>query len=129
VATGKREREEGKRLNQGADDTLSMVKQHLAWVYGLEDAQIEQLLASSAQSIGSNLEKAQTCLNNGELEMVASAAHALKGLLLNFGLTIPAAMAAKIETAVENGESESYEQLLAGIRKEVGGLLSVGRSG
>ena len=121
--------ENGKITVDSGNDTVSMVKKHLAAVYGLGDAQIEQLLTSSGMSINSNIDKAQACLDKGDLKTLASAAHALKGSFLNLGLTSPAEAAAKIEVAVGNGEPQPYGQLLADIRKGVAGLLDIGRSG
>lgn len=124
-------RKKGKEnvLADSGDDTVLKVKKHLADIYGLEDIQIKELLASSSQSLNSNLEKAQICLTNDELKMLAVAVHALRGNLLNLGLTEPASIAAKIETAAETGESQPYGQWLAEIRAGVKDLLETGGVG
>jgi len=132
VANGKsmteEKRETEKNLIEADGSVVFRVKEHLADVYGVNDVQIEQLLTSAERSISSNLEKAQTCLARGELKMLSSVGHALKGNLLNLGLTVPASVAADIEVSARAGEQQPYQQWLDYIRDELGDLLEIDRA-
>jgi HPt (histidine-containing phosphotransfer) domain-containing protein len=99
------------------------VRHHLQTVYQLEDEQITALMSAACKSLADNLSAADTALCDRDDQALGTAAHSLKGSLLNLGLEDLAAMAAEIESGVRQGRDMDVSSLLARIHHALKGFL------
>ena len=66
-----------------------------------------------------NLAETKTAEKNGDDRLLAASVHAIKGVLLNLGLSEWAEKAQKIETTVKESRGESCLDSLASLRKNI----------
>ncbi len=90
--------------HQDEENVRSRVTAHLVQTYRLEEKQVQQLLATSAASLASLLDRAEQALTEKNAEKLREAAHGLKGNLLNLGLREQAEKAAEIEKLAGQGK-------------------------
>ncbi|MDH5299560.1 MAG: response regulator, partial [Desulfobulbaceae bacterium] len=81
----------------GPNSMIDQVRSHLAASYHLPPAKIDHLLAAGRSSLNSCLREAEEALERSDIDSVAASAHAIKGSLLNLGLTDLAELAHRIE--------------------------------
>ena len=101
-------------------DTVSA---HLA--IRLEEKQVQQLLATSAASLASLLDRAEQALTEKNAEKLREAAHGLKGNLLNLGLREQAEKAAEIEKLAGQGKLTGQD-CISGLHDLVKEMLESG---
>ena len=65
------------------------------------------------------LARMQACMEDGLWDELAAIAHSIKGSAGTFGHPGEGLVAARIEAAVRDGETQRVGQLLAGLRKDV----------
>ena len=97
---------------------------HLKGELGMEDEQINQILATLTQPLKNTLEETMSAYHSQDLTILAEAAHSLKGALLNLGLTELALLAKNIEQSAKNNEQKSHNERLSFIEDNLAGLLA-----
>lgn len=105
-------------------NTKEAIKRHFQDHYELEDNQIEQLLATSIQSLQEQLELTRTAIKKRDITTIAMTTHTLKGNLLNLGMKQQAALAEEIESKAKTGKDINYKQAVDALEKELHDLLT-----
>lgn len=100
-------------------DILERVRHHFTQTYKLAPEQVEQMLATSIQSIVDQLNRAKQGLDKNDLNELAAAAHTMKGNLLNMGLQRCADISARIEQEARTGNAQPYQQWLADLQAQL----------
>ncbi|MCK5681654.1 response regulator, partial [bacterium] len=114
--------------NEKVGSTLpETVHQHLKKEYQLEDEQIKQLIGVSRKNLHKNLE-----LLNKEYEVenfvgIEQNAHALKGILLNLGLKVPAEYALKIEREALSKNATNCQKLMNDLQEHLSDWVNHGK--
>ncbi len=85
---------------------------HLQKTYGLEQQQINQMLAVSVESLRQGMEAAHKALQANALPEVARALHKIKGTLLGLGLTQQIELAQQLEHQARQNNSTHLQQQL-----------------
>ena len=93
------------------------VRHYLLQTTQLSEQQVETIFRLSCESIINNLSKAEKGCQKGAFAELASAAHTLKGTLLQCGLTSWAEKAQHIVTAARNESQQPYASWLQELRK------------
>jgi len=91
------------------ENVREQITAHLMRIYRLQEEQIEQLLATSLDSLTRLLDRAEQALATEDAEKLREAAHGLKGNLLNLGLQEEADRAAEIENLAGQGRLTGQE--------------------
>lgn len=100
---------------------------HLVQQFGVEQGEIEVMLPTFYKAILEYQDDLVTSIEGEEIEVIARAAHKLKGALLNLGLFTCAEFALSIERSAKLGDADfDYEGLadclslhLAGLREKI----------
>ncbi len=103
---------------------LARVATHLRTATRLTGAQSEQVLAAARRSISGNLAKAMEALKEADYKTLGTAAHTLKGTLLQCGLPEIAAVAETIEVAARDDRNLPYQILLEELNEKLTGMAS-----
>ncbi|MCD6535166.1 MAG: response regulator [Deltaproteobacteria bacterium] len=96
-----------------------LVSQHLKKEYQLDDEQVKQLIKVSRQNLQKNLELSQKECELENFIAIKQAGHALKGILLNMGLKVPAEYALKIEDEALSENATECHKLVVGLLAEL----------
>ena len=112
---------------QDEKNVYSRVTAHLVKTYRLKEEQVQQLLATSAASLTSLLDRAEQALTEENAERLREAAHGLKGNLLNLGLREQAEKAAEIEKLAGQGKLTGQD-CISGLYDLVKEMLESGTS-
>ena len=96
---------------------------HLQRELGMDDAQVDQILTTLTQPLKNTLEETLSAYNSKNLQTLSSAAHSLKGALLNLGLNELALLAKNIEQSAKNNEQKSHKERLSFIGDNLADLL------
>jgi protein-histidine pros-kinase len=124
AATGAKQDQSNNSMAERHEHTLTnKVRAHLRATYGLGPDQIEQLLATSASSLGAQLDKATMAIAENDSEAAREAAHAAKGNLLNLGLHALSRLAADLEKKAEAGKIEDCGGILKDLQAGLTELL------
>jgi CheY-like chemotaxis protein/HPt (histidine-containing phosphotransfer) domain-containing protein len=106
------------------ESIIETVKHHLANTYTLNPDQVRQMLSTSAASMTVHLDKVKQGLKDDDFMAVCTAAHALKGNLLNLGLARCAELAKRMEESAAKNEYISYDKYLVELRTTLDEILS-----
>jgi len=125
AATGpSREQGSTEETASGNNNVIEIVRAHLRATYKLEPKQIDELLQTSADSLGEQMNKAGKALDAGDNEALRKAAHAAKGNLLNLGLKELSELAADLEEQAKAGKIENCGNILKDLRAGLTELLA-----
>ena len=125
AATGpSREQGSTEETASGNNNVIEIVRAHLRATYKLEPKQIDELLQTSADSLGEQMNKAGKALDAGDNEALRKAAHAAKGNLLNLGLKELSELAADLEEQAKAGKIENCGDILKDLRAGLTELLA-----
>ncbi len=106
--------------------TLEQIGAYLQAATGLPAGHIARLLLAAQTSLLDNLAAAAEALRREEYTTLGSAAHTLKGTLLQCGLTELAARAEAIEQGTKTSSNLPYAHLLAALHADLTNLLANG---
>lgn len=106
-----------------ADKFRKQAQLHLQRELGMDDAQVDQVLATLAKPLKSTLEETVSAYNSQDLHVLSETAHALKGALLNLGLNELALLAKNIEQSSRNNEQKTHKERLSFIEDNLADLL------
>jgi HPt (histidine-containing phosphotransfer) domain-containing protein len=82
-----------------------------------------ELLVIFREDTRLNLEKSRKAMAERDFEMLARAAHTLKGMLRNLSMGAAAETAASLETASREDRGSDSKELLEKLEKELEGIL------
>lgn len=103
---------------------LERIKKHLKDAYLLSDAKAAAMLPVFIATLESHVDDLTTLTQNGDMLQLSRAGHAIKGALLNMGLTDLAATAHALEKNCATGaDSPPHQELIAQLQDAVS-LLS-----
>ncbi len=103
---------------------LEEVRRHIAEVYGMDGAGLEEFLKLSANTVRENLEGLRNAVERRDFEAVARLAHTLKGALAALGMGAASELAFEMEKAAKEDRSTyPFDQALRGLEICCGDLL------
>ncbi|MBU0908950.1 MAG: response regulator [Proteobacteria bacterium] len=98
---------------------LEGVQLKLQQQYNLKPEKIRDIVKITVKSLQDHLEEAERAEAAGDLVALNFAAHAMKGILLNFSLDDLARMANEVESAAMRKEEAPFKVMLAELRKNL----------
>jgi len=99
---------------------LHLVKQHLKTSYLLNDEKIESMIPIFANILRSHMTRLTELADDGNMEQLGKASHAVKGALLNMGLVDLAETARLIELRCKNGDpTADYRSMISQLHTTV----------
>jgi HPt (histidine-containing phosphotransfer) domain-containing protein len=105
-------------MNQNA--YLLRVKQHLQTAYLLSEERAESMIPVFITTLRSHMDRLSELAESGDLEQLGRASHAVKGALLNIGLSELAETASTIEQQCKTGTpSLDYRTKIAELHTSV----------
>jgi len=104
---------------------ISSITCHLKEVYRLDETQVKEMLAFSADSLAETLEDMTTFLSNDNLEEVAACAHKAKGSLLGLGLDGEVDLAKKLESCAKEGNKVVCAEVHSMLKEHIAPLLAL----
>ncbi len=116
---------EGTRL--GKDEGIVNLDE-TAISLGIERAELEEMLRDFLDSSGEYLSRIERSVTDGDSEDVRFAAHFLKGVSSNYGLTLLATLSGELESAAEEGRTMIFVELADSIRGELERLCALVRA-
>ena len=99
--------------------TLQQVRTYLGETAPFTPQQVEKLLQTAIESIGSNLDLAEEALARLDYSELGRAAHTLKGTLLQCGLVDWAEMAQEIHTGIVENKDVPYATMVDSLNREL----------
>ena len=84
---------------------LHLMKQHLQTAYLLSEEKTETMIPVFVNTLRSHMDRLAELAADGDMEQLSRASHAVKGALLNIGLSELAETAQTIEQQCKNGNS------------------------
>ncbi|WP_136798264.1 MULTISPECIES: Hpt domain-containing protein [Desulfosediminicola] len=103
---------------------LDQIRNHLSGKFQLPREQIDQMLPEFVKTLGSHMEKLQQALAAGDLALLGSSAHTIKGAFLNLGLDDCVELAKEVEVQGKAlNEDTDYAQLVEELRDRLGELI------
>jgi len=101
------------------DDVREAAASYLRFVLNLDEGDVKELLSVGSSNVRACLESARRTLDNDEF---TAHAHALKGNLINMGLSDLAARAKAMERAAKSGQTNLAAELLFRLENDLAGL-------
>ena len=102
---------------------LQRMKEHLKKAYLLSDAKAATMLPVFIAALQSHVDQLTALAENGDIQQLGRAGHAIKGALLNVGLTDLAQTAHALEKICGNGVgSLTCQELIAHLQDTVAQL-------
>ncbi|MBU4261217.1 MAG: response regulator [Proteobacteria bacterium] len=98
---------------------LEAMQHKLQQQYNLKPEKIRDIVKITVKSLQEHLEEAERAEADGDLVALNFAAHAMKGILLNFFLDDLARMANEVERAAMRKEEAPFKVMLAELRKNL----------
>lgn len=99
------------------------VENHLRTMYMLEDAQIDQMLTTTTETMKKDVSAVETALKNRDFKGIGEAAHSIKGSLLNLGLNDLAKKIKTVELSAKESLEIDYQKLLSELCNDLKDLL------
>ena len=84
---------------------LHLMKEHLQTAYLLSEEKTETMIPVFVNTLRSHMDRLAELAADGDMEQLSRASHAVKGALLNIGLSELAETAQTIEQQCKNGNS------------------------
>lgn len=108
---------------------IEHLRSHFRNIYGLSEAQVEEMVIRSAQSLKTTLDQLHNSLEREvDLQQVHHLSHNLKGVLLNMGETGWADLARRMEKSAVAGGSEDYLEIVVIISKGMHKIVELAES-
>jgi HPt (histidine-containing phosphotransfer) domain-containing protein len=112
-------------MSMTGDQTIAKIKIYLSQQFHIEEEQIELMLPGFVSTLHSHLNRLEKAIDGKALETIGSAAHTIKGALLNLGLEECARTASLIEEKGRSGGGVTeFLQLFDNLRGELTSVLS-----
>ena len=97
-------------------DTADDIKKYLAGEFGMDDAEIDEMLSMFSESLTRLLDDIEDCIASGDAGRLKDAGHTLKGVAANIGAEQIASLGKDIEEIGKTGQPEQAAGQLAELK-------------
>ena len=112
-------------IESGRQPSKADIKRYLQNKFNLPEAQVDLMLPDFIVTLSDHMHNIQSAYGSGDLVWLGRAAHAMKGALLNLGLSQAAAVALIIE---ENGRDQNqnadFQSHISQLQDRIANLFS-----
>lgn len=99
---------------------IQHIKTYLAEQFNLPDEQVEMLLPSFIETLGTHMQNLERALAENDPATIGAVGHTIKGAFLNLGLEDCASIALRIEESGKAGDhTTNYKQLVEELRHKI----------
>ena len=99
------------------------IADYLQRTFNFSREQIAQMMPSFVETLLGHLDKVESAITAGDFSLLARAAHAMKGALLNLGMNDAAEIAVLLEENGKNPPQEGgFDLLLAQLKEKLAGV-------
>jgi PAS domain S-box-containing protein len=110
-------KKEGDRHSDREPLDLQRLGEYFRSKFDMNDETVRNIIEVGLKSMSAQLDKMEQALTQSDAVMLTMAAHGLKGILLNMGLTGWAELASKVETRDQEKGEACARELLEGLRQ------------